>query len=157
MNLLGKTHGKHCQLRAFRTVCPNPDCKKEVFYWECIHGCKVFFEYPIYGKLIRHKCKTIPAGGKLKKKYRIEVKVPTFIEKEFFGCPICGKIFKTKEQLNNHIIELKKTDKAHQNTLDEQINQKNGWERKELKEKNSLKSRYEPLFGKIRVINKKQK
>jgi len=158
LNFFNRIHGKHCLLRAFKTVCPR--CKNDVFYWECSHGSKVFFEYPIYGRLIRHKCKKHLTKENLKKKDHIEVKIPFFIEKDNFGCPICGKIFNKKNQLVDHIKQLKKSDEAHHSFYNNKLNFKTESEifnynlTKNLNE-NDNKNHYKPTFGKITIINKK--
>ena len=53
--------------------------------------------------------------------------------------------------------ELKKSDKAHLKALSDQTNQKNIGRLEDLQQDFSKKNRYKPIFGKIRVINKKQK
>jgi hypothetical protein len=55
MRNFNKSHGKHCYYRSFQTKCLR--CGVEVLYWECRHGCKIFFNYPPYGKLIQHRCR----------------------------------------------------------------------------------------------------
>lgn len=157
MFMRGRSHGKHCQTRSFRTVCPNLECGVDVFYWECLHGCKIFFEYPVYGKLIRHRCKKRSVEAGLKKKHLIEVKVPTFEDLKFYDCPICGKIFKNKDQLVNHIRELKKNDSAHQSAPKNLKNLNFQQDFLNFVSKKAKKDQYEPLFGKISIIKKKQK
>ncbi len=158
LNFFNRIHGKHCLLRAFKTVCPR--CKNDVFYWECSHGSKVFFEYPIYGRLIRHKCKKHLTKENLKKKNHIKVKISLFIEKDNFGCPICGKIFNKKNRLVDHIKQLKKSDEAHHSFYNNKLNFKTDSEifnynlTKNLNE-NENKNHYKPTFGKITIINKK--
>ncbi|MCK4239933.1 MAG: hypothetical protein KAX33_12465 [Candidatus Lokiarchaeota archaeon] len=158
LNMFRSIHGPHCLLRAFKTVCPK--CKNDVFYWECSHGSKVFFEYPIYGRLIRHKCKKHSTKENSKKKNHIKVKIPLFIIKDNFSCPICGKIFSKKNQLVDHIKQLKKSDEAHHNFYNNKLNLKTDSEilnydlNKNLS-KNENKNHYRPTFGKITIVNKK--
>lgn len=110
----------NCTRRAWKTTCPN--CKKDVFYWECIHGSRVFFEYPIYGKLIKHVCESIPtsiAQLQIKKINQLIVlnrkqdlqatssnnthkNNISYMWKPHPKCPVCNKIFKNKMDLNQH-------------------------------------------------------
>jgi hypothetical protein len=126
-----------------------------VFYWECTHGSKVFFEYPIYGRLIRHKCKKSLLQRNIQNANRFEVKIPFFIEKDNFGCPICGKIFGTKVQLEDHIKQLKKYDLSHDNFYNNNFNSL--YESNSNKKLNEFedKKHYKPIFGKITIIKKK--
>ena len=110
------THGKHCHYRSFQASCPK--CGGNVFYWECTHGCKVFFEYPIYGKLIRHMCKSVSTKNE-RNKYQVIVKNPKgLLVKASPSCPICGKLFKKENDLKNHLKQLKKGDHLHKNYFD---------------------------------------
>ncbi len=158
LNIFGNVHGKHCLLRAFKSVCHK--CKNDVFYWECSHGSKVFFEYPIYGRLIRHKCKKHLNNQKIKNKYQIQVKIPLFLEKDVFGYSICSKIFNKKNQLTDHIKQLKKSDLDHSFFYNNKTNFETEKEiadsdfNKSLSE-NKNRSHNKPIFGKITIINKK--
>jgi hypothetical protein len=107
-----KSHGRHCYLRSFQTKCSK--CGKDVLYWECTHGSKVFFEYPPYGKLIRHICRG-PVENRYKNtKYEITIKIPKgLLEKRSPSCPVCGKLFKSKKDLNNHLKTLRKEENLH--------------------------------------------
>ena len=69
-----KSHGKHCYLRSFQSKCPK--CNVNILFWECTHGCKVFFEYPPYGKLVRHICRRRDGSFNQKPKFSIIVKKP---------------------------------------------------------------------------------
>jgi len=112
MRQFSKSHGPHCYLRSFKTECPN--CGAKVLYWECTHGCKVFFEYPPYGKLIKHKCKN-HRERTTKKKYKIIVKRPKgLLENNSKYCPACGKVFDNQKSLNDHINQMEKFDYLHQ-------------------------------------------
>ncbi|MHA1804285.1 MAG: hypothetical protein ACTSU4_07070 [Promethearchaeota archaeon] len=113
MRHYSKTHGKHCYLRSFKTSCRQ--CGADVLYWECTHGSKVFFEYPPYGKLIKHHCRFAPQKPS-STKYKVIVKRPKrlrLFEEEIFNCPICGKYFKHLHDLLNHLHELEHQDEFH--------------------------------------------
>ena len=108
-----KSHGKHCYLRSFQTKCTR--CGVDVLYWECNHGCKVFFEYPPYGKLLKHICRRDIYKNR-KKKYTIIVKKPKkLLENASPSCSVCGKLFKTENDVKEHMKQLKKTDDLHKN------------------------------------------
>ena len=107
-----KSHGKHCYLRSFKTSCPT--CGADVLYWECTHGSKIFFEYPPYGKLIKHYCRKHLSSKSGKNKFKVIVKTPNrLFEDSNISCPICGKIFSNNSSLDDHLKMLKKTDLEH--------------------------------------------
>jgi len=156
--MFGNVHGNHCLLRAFKSICPK--CKNDVFYWECSHGSKVFFEYPVYGRLIRHKCQKHLNQEKIQNKYQIQVKIPVFLEKDVFSCSICGKIFNSRNKLADHIKQLKKIDLDHRLFYKNKLNFETeikltdfNFKKKIYENKN--KSHNKPTFGKINIINKK--
>jgi hypothetical protein len=103
-------HGPHCRIRSFPTCCP--DCKKPVLYWECSHGARVFFDYPIYGKPIRHICQKVH-----KNKSRVLTtnaeQNQRLLQIETYQCPVCGKIFEQGDGLVRHINQKKKQDDDH--------------------------------------------
>ena len=141
-----KSHGKHCFLRSFQTSCPS--CGADVLYWECHHGSKIFFQYPPYGKLIKHYCRSSQTKSKVKTIHPIIVKIPKRIfEVSIINCPICGKIFKNESNLHDHIEQMKKNDLQHklfvQNKLsfDEDLN-------------NKVQVEF-PKFGKINIKKRK--
>lgn len=138
-----RTHGKHCYLRSFPTECPR--CGEKVLYWECRHGSKVFFKYPPYGKLIRHRCKKIK--GKQKKNYPVIVKTPKgLLGEEFPSCPACGKVFKNASDLENHIDNLQKIDPLHKSYANSKIVFR--------KPKDKREDPYMPKFGSINIKKK---
>ena len=137
------THGKHCYLRSFQVKCPK--CNKEVLYWECIHGCKVFFEYPPYGKLIKHICRRYKSK-KHKNKYTIIVKKPKkLLEDASPSCPICGKLFKTENNVKEHLKQVQKIDLLHKKFLESNFLFDNSLQ--ENIQKLSMKSK----FGRINI------
>ncbi len=103
-------HGPHCRLRSFPTKCRK--CGVMVLYWECTHGCRALFEYPVYGRPLKHHCQEI----KKKKTVAIithnEHKIQ-LMERSTYQCPVCEKIFETDNALMTHIRQLKKTDDFH--------------------------------------------
>ena len=144
-----KSHGKHCYYRSFQTKCPR--CGEDVLYWECRHGCKVFFNYPPYGKLIRHRCRRY-TGKKAKNKYPITIKIPKgLLEEASPSCPVCGKLFKNKNDLNSHLQQVRKNDEQHNQFLEG--NYLFSDESKELlrKEIEEGKSFTKPKFGTINI------
>ena len=73
------------------------------------------------------------------------------IFKQHIICSICGKIFKNKENLNNHINQLKRTDYFHHilNTKNKDL-EKNILEQTQKEKING----YKPVFGKLNFRNK---
>jgi len=154
MRIVYKSHGKHCHLRSFQTTCRN--CGAEVLYWECIHGSKIFFNYPIYGKLIRHIC-VVSKSKRSKDKYPVIIKSPEdLFVKESFYCPVCGKFFKKSDDRDSHIRELKKFDVLHKNFYENELI----FDVKSHDEsfvKTSNKEEYNlPKFGKINIRKRKK-
>ena len=154
MRQIYKSHGKHCYLRSFKSSCPR--CGEDVLYWECTHGCKVFFQYPPYGRLIRHICKKYEGKTKTAhNKYPVIVKKPKgLLEKASPCCPACGKIFKTGASLKEHLKQLKKTDYLHQVYLEQQIIIKPEYNVKKSQSNEKLRIHYKPIFGRINVKKK---
>ncbi len=105
-------HGAACTLRTFVSKCKR--CGAPVLYWECIHGCKVFFQYPVYGKLIRHRCARVEDPSR-QEESEIAEREYQQTHKQFFQCPVCAKNFTTERQLDQHIKEKKNIDDAHHN------------------------------------------
>jgi uncharacterized C2H2 Zn-finger protein len=103
-------HGPHCRIRSFPTKCP--ECKSPVLFWECSHGTRIFFDYPIYGKPMRHICQ--------KKRERKSFVLITRAEQNqkqlqesTYQCPVCGKLFENEKSLLYHINQKKKQDDNH--------------------------------------------
>ena len=136
-----KSHGKHCYLRSFPIKCPK--CGVEVLYWECKHGCKVFFNYHPYGKLIQHRCQ-IGFKNKRINKYPVVIKKPLgLLIKESPSCPACGKIFKTQKDMSQHLKDSRYIDDLHMTYYNNKI---------ELESSNNeIKKKYSPQFGKINI------
>ena len=144
-----KVHGKHCFLRSFQTKCLK--CGAEVLYWECTHGSKIFFNYPPYGKLIRHFCRQYISKNR-KKKFPIIIKKPKgLLEKASPSCPICGKLFKTKEDLKEHLKQLKNDDFLHNQLFEDKILFENKDSKKNYKKYHENKIHYKPKFGTINI------
>ena len=103
-------HGAYCRLRSFPTKCPV--CKSPVLYWECTHGARVFFDYPIYGKAIRHICQKRKSS-----KSRVAItqvqQNQQQLEVATYQCPVCGKIFDKEQALARHINQMKKQEDNH--------------------------------------------
>lgn len=149
-----KAHGRHCYLRSFQTKCPK--CGVDVLYWECAHGSKVFFEYPPYGKLIRHFCRYQSARFDRKRKFPIIVKIPKgLLENSSPSCPVCGKLFKNNKDLNNHLETLKKDDKPHKTFFKNDFVFENGSWNTNQKKIDQIKLYEKPKFGRINIKKKK--
>ena len=149
MNWIYKSHGKHCALRSFPTKCPR--CEASVLYWECTHGSKLFFNYPIYGKLIRHSCQLYVSKNK-KNKYPIIVKTPNKILTENGpSCSICGKYFKTTIDLDSHMKEIKKFDPLHKQFVENKLIFRSNSSEEVFSNKSENKSFFKPKFGRINI------
>jgi len=157
MRHFSKSHGSHCYLRSFQTKCSK--CGMDVLYWECTHGCKIFFDYPPYGKLIKHFCRK-RFGENQKNNNRIIVKTPTILlENSSPSCPVCGKFFKNEKNLNNHLSSLKDLDYHHTLFFDNKIlftNDDRMHEQTKLQDFFKKKERFEnkPKFGRINIKKK---
>ncbi|MHA1718929.1 MAG: hypothetical protein ACTSWX_15890 [Promethearchaeota archaeon] len=103
------------KLRSFPTKCKY--CGGSILYWESTAGQKVFFNLPIYGRPIVHRCnKRQP-----KKSYILESNKDHLlkkIEKTTYQCPVCNKILNTESALNSHINKLRKQDDQHSDFFD---------------------------------------
>ncbi|MBD3227457.1 MAG: hypothetical protein GF329_04640 [Candidatus Lokiarchaeota archaeon] len=102
-------HGKWCSLRTYETECPK--CGKKVLYWECTHGCKVFFDLPTSRPMTKHEC-----HRKSYREYRIEMdkKIDdTYEFREDYDCPVCGKVFSSEGALRNHLKSMRHRDDEH--------------------------------------------
>ncbi|MHA1269207.1 MAG: C2H2-type zinc finger protein [Candidatus Helarchaeota archaeon] len=104
-----RSHGQWCTRRSFETVCPR--CGKKVFYWECDHGCKVFFELPLRRPFTKHRCYW-------KSYSEIKIEMEASLEREYdfrerYSCPVCYKSFKSEKDLRNHLKSMKKQDDDH--------------------------------------------
>lgn len=145
MRLFYKSHGKHCHLRSFQTSCPR--CGEDVLYWECTHGSKVFFQYPPYGKLIRHICRKYKEKGR--NRYPVIVKVPKkLLENASPSCPTCGKLFKTETNLESHLKQSKKNDPLHRKYYKNKIIIEDNSTHKRF---DKSKIHYKPKFGAINI------
>ncbi|MFX1303926.1 MAG: hypothetical protein ACFFBV_03735 [Promethearchaeota archaeon] len=152
MRHYSKTHGKHCYLRSFQTNCPK--CHASVLYWECVHGSKVFFEYPPYGKLVKHYCRYRNGKFNLKKKIQIIVKKPKrFLNNQSPSCPVCGKLFKNKDSLEDHFENSKKSDIYHKLFLDDKISFLDENKENIQKDLDQIETYDRPKFGKINIKN----
>jgi hypothetical protein len=145
-----KSHGKHCYLRSFKTSCPT--CGADVLYWECTHGSKIFFEYPPYGKLIKHYCRKYLSSKSQKNKFKVIVKIPNRIfENPKVSCPVCGKLFNTTSSLDDHLSQLRRIDSDHKCFFNDKIkfNEKN--RDKGNKDQIQNKRYIKPKFGRLNI------
>ena len=104
-----KTHGSWCTLRSFETHCQK--CNKKVLYWECRHGCKVFFDLPASRPMTKHIC-----NRKSYKEFRREQEEKFRVEyvfREDYNCPVCQKFFSSEKALKNHLKNLRHQDDEH--------------------------------------------
>ncbi|MHA1914426.1 MAG: hypothetical protein ACW986_13200 [Promethearchaeota archaeon] len=147
-----KTHGTHCYLRSFQTKCTR--CGIDVLYWECRHGSKVFFNYPPYGKLIRHYCRH--QGGKVGRKFPVIVKGPKgLLEFESPSCPVCGKLFKTAKNRDDHIKNLKNDDEIHKVFFENKVKFSKNYGKKGQDNLDKDNFYFKPRFGRINIKKKK--
>ncbi|MFX1569797.1 MAG: C2H2-type zinc finger protein [Promethearchaeota archaeon] len=128
-----------------------------MLYWECTHGSKVFFEYPPYGKLVRHYCRHHQGSLNGKKNFPVIVKKPRgLLGNQSPSCPICGKLFKNLNNLENHMENLKVIDIKHRIFFENQLS----FEKKynSFIQQNSGKSKLHeiPKFGKINIKKEKK-
>ena len=149
-----RSHGKHCYLRSFKTTCRK--CGDEVLYWECTHGSKLFFNYPPYGKLIRHYCRRPPIKDP-RKHYPITIKKPKgLLENASPSCPVCGRVFKYEYSLNEHINQLKKSDRDHISSFT-QVDSLQKEKDEQIKVESESPQKYnKPTFGKINIKKRNQ-
>ena len=141
-----RSHGRHCYLRSFQTKCRK--CGANVLYWECTHGSKLFFEYPPYGKLVRHYCRKAK-GKTAKTKYPVIVKRPQgLLNKASPSCPVCGKLFKNEKDVAEHLKQLKSSDNLHKLFLESKLYIKN----KDLHKNKTYND--SPKFGQINIKKK---
>jgi len=106
---------KKIKLRSFPTTCKF--CGSSILYWESTEGHKVFFNLPIYGKPITHRCKK-----RHQKKTNVLESNKDHLEKKFekitFQCPVCQKILNSELALNSHIKKLRNQDDRHSDFFD---------------------------------------
>ncbi len=151
MRQFSKTHGKYCYLRSFHTKCLK--CKADVLYWECTHGCRVFFEYPPYGKLIRHRCRKVI---ELKEKEAVVIYPASMVGEETPSCPVCGKNFSLVKNMSDHILQLKKNDQDHKVFFKNNMHFKESLDEKNQETIVDKKFRYKPQFGRINIKKSKR-
>ncbi len=145
-----KSHGKHCYLRSFQTVCKK--CSADVLYWECTHGSKIFFEYPPYGKLIRHKCRKDRGLLKGKKKFPIVVKTPKgLLGEPYYSCAVCGKKFRDKGSLKDHFNAQRKNDIEHKMFSSSKLTFQNINSSMNNSYTNRSTVQHKPKFGRINI------
>jgi hypothetical protein len=149
-----KSHGKHCYLRSFQTNCKK--CGADVLYWECTHGSKIFFEYPPYGKLIRHRCLKDRGLLRGEKNFPIVVKAPKgLLVESYHSCAVCGKKFRDESSLNDHFKEEKKYDIEHKMFLSNKLTFQNINSSTNNSNTNHNKVQHKPKFGRINIRNSK--
>ena len=106
---------RHQKLRSFPTTCKF--CGASILFWESTAGQKVFFNLPIYGKPISHRCKK-----RHQKKPNVLESNKDHLEKKFekitFQCPVCSKILNSEAALNSHINKLRKQEDHHSDFFD---------------------------------------
>ncbi|MHA1311880.1 MAG: C2H2-type zinc finger protein [Candidatus Helarchaeota archaeon] len=104
-----RVHGPWCRVRSFKTRCPK--CNAEVFYWECEHGCRVFFDLPLRRPLRRHRCnKGAYSDARIKINEDLD---EGYVFRDFYNCPVCNRLFKSEKDLKNHLKSMKSNDDEH--------------------------------------------
>ncbi|MFW9945950.1 MAG: hypothetical protein ACFFDX_03885 [Candidatus Odinarchaeota archaeon] len=151
-----KSHGKHCYLRSFQTTCPK--CGVDVLYWECSHGSRVFFQYPPYGKLIRHYCRHSSKLSHQNKKFQVIVKTPNYLlDSLFLNCPICGKPFKDIKNLKDHLKQMKKNEEKHRLFFSNSMKFEGEFMEFKNEKYEQVNPKNKPKFGKINIKKKENK
>jgi len=113
---------KKIKLRSFPTTCKF--CGSSILYWESTEGHKVFFNLPIYGKPITHRCKKRhqKKTNRHQKKTNVLESNKDHLDKKLgkvtFQCPVCAKILNSEAALNSHIKKLRKLDDYHSDFFD---------------------------------------
>lgn len=111
----------------------------------------MFFNYPVYGKLIRHLCQSYVSKSK-KNKYPIIVKTPNKILKENGpSCSFCGKSFKSTIDLDSHLKELKKLDPLHKRFVENIPIFRSNSSEVVFSKKSEKDSYFKPKFGRINI------
>lgn len=108
---MARYHGSHCRLESFPTKCPR--CHSPVIFWQCTHGCKIFFEYPIYGRALKHICKLNPKRSHNRSSISHGNYIIKLTERSTYRCPVCQRILGTEDALLEHIRRLKRSDESH--------------------------------------------
>jgi hypothetical protein len=84
------------------------------------------------------------------------VKVPKgLLEMESPSCPVCGKLFKSLGNLNDHMTNLKKRDDLHQVFAQNNLNFDLGYRENNKETNDKYKMFSNPKFGKINIKKKK--
>ena len=74
----------------------------------------MFFQYPPYGKLIRHNCRKDRGLLRGKKNFPIVVKTPKgLLGEQYYNCAVCGKMFRDEGSLKDHFNAQRKNDLEH--------------------------------------------
>ena len=103
-------------VRSFPTKCKR--CGKPVLYWDGSAGSKVFFDYPVYGKPMKHYClPTIRNRSNVIETHNDHQR--KLVERSEFQCPVCQKVFQTESALEMHINKMRKQDDYHYNFFDQ--------------------------------------
>ncbi len=118
------SHGPFCRKRAFETNCKL--CGAPTLYWECVHGVKVLFDLPIYGKPIAHRCPKkaldqikAKSGSPKYGKFKVLKSFQEFQEEEAdsmsgkFRCPVCNNRYTDLNLFLSHIHEITKRNEKH--------------------------------------------
>lgn len=106
--------------------------------------------------MVRHICRYRKGSFNIKKRYPVIVKKPKgLLEEHYLSCPICGKLFKNANNLDNHLENLKKNDIYHKLFFMNWISFKDDNKEKSQTNLDQIKTYVKPKFGKIN--KKKQK
>jgi hypothetical protein len=104
---------------------------------------------------VRHFCRHSTGKYKLKKNFEIIVKTPKgLLEKDSPRCHICGRIFKSLQNLEDHLKISKKQDNLHKSFYENTLNFSSEILRGSQENSNKAKLYYKPKFGRINIKRK---
>jgi hypothetical protein len=107
--------------------------------------------------LVRHNCRHRKGLFNVKKNYPVIVKNPKVIlEKHSLSCPICGKLFKNANNLDNHLESLKKNEIYHRLFFTNRIFFKDNYKEDSQTDINQIETFDKPKFGKINIKTQKK-
>jgi uncharacterized C2H2 Zn-finger protein len=93
----------------------------------------------------------------MKNKYPITVKTPKgLLEEASPSCPVCGKLFKNKNDLDSHLKHSQQNDEQHKQFLEGTYLFSDDDGDKNLKESEKIENYTKPKFGTINIKKRNQ-